>query len=106
MRGSEPARKAARPSRPHKEVVVPIEGWAAQVPSTIALRARPGGRVLARVSRRTEFGSAQILSIAARKGDWIAVRSPALGNKRLGWVKTRRARPLSRLVTLEGDPLC
>jgi hypothetical protein len=68
-----------------------------------ALRARPGGRVLARLPRRTEFGSAQILAVAHRGDRWLAVRTPALGNGRVGWVSADDARLLHEPWTLEVD---
>jgi hypothetical protein len=69
----------------------------------VALRARPGGRILARVGARTEFGSPQTLAVAFRKGDWIAVRSPALGNEELGWARAAPLRLLRRPLELEID---
>ncbi|MEP6909319.1 MAG: L,D-transpeptidase [Actinomycetota bacterium] len=71
----------------------------------VALRASPGGPILARVGARTEFGSPQTLEVALREGDWLAVRSPALGNKQLGWVNTNRTglRVLKRNVRVEVD---
>ena len=43
---------------------------------------------------RTEFGSPQTFSVAYVKGPWLAVRSTALGNRRLGWVRAQpRAAP-------------
>jgi hypothetical protein len=82
-----------------------IRDYAARVPpnTTVALRARPGGRILARVGSRTEFGSPQTLSIALRKGAWLGVRSPALRNRQLGWVLAFALRPLKRTVRIEVD---
>jgi hypothetical protein len=82
-----------------------ITELAARVPpgNQVALRARPSGRVLARVGARTEFGSPQTLAVAFRKGDWLAVRSPALGNEQLGWVRAAPLRLLRRPVELEVD---
>jgi signal transduction histidine kinase len=37
------------------------------------------------------------------KGPWLAVRSTALGNTRLGWVRARRVRLLNRTMRLEVD---
>src|SRR5213076_854851 len=45
----------------------------------------------------------QTLAVAFRKGDWIAVRSPALGNRSVGWVRTRPLRLVRRPVRLEVD---
>jgi hypothetical protein len=62
----------------------------AYVRSRVALRARPGGRVVERLSSRTTFGSPQALSVVrSRRGRWLAVSTPELGNGRLGWVDAR-----------------
>ena len=82
-----------------------VDDLAARVPPGrhVVLRARPDGRVLATVSARTEFGSPQTLSVAFRKGNWIAVRSPRLGNRQLGWVRATPLRLLRRPVELDVD---
>jgi hypothetical protein len=84
-----------------------VHDLAARVPrgDRIALRTRPGGRVLTHLGSKTEFGSPQTLAVAFRKGKWLAVRSPALGNEQLGWVDVRsaRLRLLRRPVSLEVD---
>jgi len=51
-----------------------------------ALRARPGGRVVARVGARTRFGSHTVLPVVARRGGWFGVISAALPNGRIGWL--------------------
>ena len=101
---SEPRPPKAAPV-PRKPTVEPVRELAARIPpgNQVALRARPGGRILARVGARTEFGSPQTLAVAFRKGDWLAVRSPALGNKQLGWVRAAPLRLLQRPVELEVD---
>lgn len=104
LRDNEPPRPhAATTERPPE--LIGVRDLAARVlPTTrIALRAKPGGRVLARIGGRTEFGSPQTLSVAYRKGDWLAVRSPAIGNRRLGWVRAVQLRLLRRPVVLEVD---
>ena len=82
-----------------------VRRLAGRVPpgTRILLRARPGGRVVARLGGRTEFGSPQTVSVAYREGGWLAVRSTALGNRAVGWVPAKRLRLLHRLVTLEVD---
>ena len=102
LRGGEKRRPAARTVRPRQEQVRDL---VARVPvgETIALRQRPGGRILARVGDRTEFGSVQTLGVALKRGPWLAVRSPALGNTRLGWVDGRRLRLLHRSVWIDVD---
>ena len=62
----------------------------AYVRSDVALRARPGGRVVERLSAHTSFGSPQALSVVrSRQGRWLAVSTPELGNGHLGWVDAR-----------------
>jgi hypothetical protein len=68
-----------------------------------ALRARPGGRVLARLASRTEFDSVQILSVARVRDRWFAVRTPALPNGRVGWVSADDAGLLRETWALEID---
>ena len=84
-----------------------VEDLAARVPPgrPVALHARPGGPVLTRVGARTEFGSPQTFQVAVRLGDWVAVRAPALGNRRVGWVnaKTTGLRFLQRPVSIDVD---
>src|SRR3954451_11233195 len=79
---SEPAHAAAPGGR-----------WlTARLTSPTALRARPGGRALARLGVRTEFGSRRVLSVTARRAGWLAVVTPERPNGRVGWIPERRAR--------------
>jgi hypothetical protein len=56
----------------------------------VALQARPFGKILERLPARTQFGSPQALSVVrARRGRWLAVTTPELGNGRLGWIDAR-----------------
>jgi len=55
----------------------------------VALRASPGGRVVARLGPRTDFGSPRTLPVEARRGPWLAVADPRLGNGRVGWLDPR-----------------
>jgi hypothetical protein len=84
-----------------------VEDLAARVPPghPVALRSRPRGPVLTRVGARTEFGSPQTFAVAVRLGDWVAVRTPALGNKRVGWVNAKATglRFLQRPVSIDVD---
>jgi len=82
-----------------------VQGLAARVPAGrgIALRAKPEGRVLATVGPRTEFGSRQTFAVAFRKGDWVAVRSPMLGNGQVGWVHASSLRVVRRRLRIDVD---
>jgi lipoprotein-anchoring transpeptidase ErfK/SrfK len=98
-------RPALAPSVPREPTLERVSELAVRVPpgNRVALRARPDGPVLTEVGGRTEFGSPQVLAVAFRKGDWLAVRSPALGNEELGWVRAAPLRLLRRPVALEID---
>jgi len=63
---------------------------------TVRLRSRPGGRVLVRVAARTEFGSPTRLGVLERRGAWLGVADPRLGNGRRGWVRVSPALRLTR----------
>jgi hypothetical protein len=65
--------------------------------AAVALHARPGGRVLATVGTRTEFGSPETLGVAKTRGNWVAVISTRLPNGVLGWVprKELAVRPVT-----------
>jgi hypothetical protein len=95
----------AQPVRRPPPVLREVQDFGAQVPAgrRLTLRASPGGRVLTTVGSRTEFGSPQTFSVAYVKGPWLAVRSTALGNRRLGWVRARRVTLLNRTLSLEVD---
>jgi L,D-transpeptidase-like protein len=52
----------------------------------------PGGRERIQLSARTEWASDRVFSVVLRRGDWIAVQAPELGNGELGWMPAKRAR--------------
>jgi L,D-transpeptidase catalytic domain len=75
--------------------------------ATVALRSRPFGSTLGRLGATTAFGSRRALSVVRRaSGRWLAVTTPELGNKRLGWIDARggnlryRRTPLELVVDL------
>src|SRR5918995_4818085 len=57
-----------------------------------ALRASPGGRVLARIGRRTEFGSPRVLAVTGRHGRWLRVTVSERANGEHGWIRAAAAR--------------
>jgi len=96
---AEPAGEGETPSRPgpveasprsagKEERMPPGRGAVVgRVLKRTVLRAEPGGRIVARLRPRTEFGSARVLLVAARRGDWLGVVATQRPNRRLGWVK-------------------
>jgi lipoprotein-anchoring transpeptidase ErfK/SrfK len=65
---------------------VPAGHPTAQVVRRAWLRAAPGGRRVAVLGRRTEFGGPRILAVVARRGDWIAVAAPERPNGVRAWL--------------------
>ncbi|MGH2927405.1 MAG: hypothetical protein ACRDL8_04325, partial [Solirubrobacteraceae bacterium] len=63
----------------------------ATVARSTPLRARPHGRVLARVRPKTPYGSRSTLWVARVSGRWLGVVSPQVGNNRLGWIAASAA---------------
>jgi lipoprotein-anchoring transpeptidase ErfK/SrfK len=50
------------------------------------LRAMPGGRRIARLTKRTEWGSPRVLAAVGQKGEWVKVIATQLPNGRYGWI--------------------
>ena len=56
------------------------------VRGAVPLRERPNGRVVTRVGTSTEFGSARVMSVAGRRGQWLSVVTTEMPNGKLAWV--------------------
>jgi lipoprotein-anchoring transpeptidase ErfK/SrfK len=56
-----------------------------------ALRAAPGGRRLAHLPRRTEFGTPTALAAVGARGGWLRVIASQLPNGRRGWIPSSAA---------------
>jgi hypothetical protein len=75
----------------------------ARVMRRTTLRARPGGRVIARVGRRTEFGSPRFLAVLGRRGRWLRVIAAELPNRRRAWIAAAATRPGAVDLSLHVD---
>jgi hypothetical protein len=66
----------------------PIAGGAggARLLRPTVLRARPGGAVMTRIGTHTAYGSERVFAVAARRGDWLAVRAPQRRDGRPVWI--------------------
>ncbi len=51
-----------------------------------ALHAKPGGRVLAKLALKTEFGSPQAMWVVRHSGQWLGVISTQAANNQVGWI--------------------
>ncbi len=75
----------------------------ARVTRRTPMRGSPGGRVLARVGRRTEFGSRRVLGVTARRDGWLRVTASDLANGEHGWIRASAARLGSTNVWIRVD---
>jgi lipoprotein-anchoring transpeptidase ErfK/SrfK len=64
----------------------------ARVLRRTTLRAAPGGHVVARIGRTTEFGSARVLAVVGRHGGWLRVIASERRNGRRAWVRAGAVR--------------
>ena len=77
------AKPKPKPKQPRWRVAI--------VRGSVPLRARPGGRVVARAGSSTEFGDQRVLSIARRHGPWLGVVATELPNGELAWVHRKNS---------------
>jgi lipoprotein-anchoring transpeptidase ErfK/SrfK len=108
----EPARRPATkppprgelPGLPPQVAGRPVRGpYGAQLVRRTQLRARPGGRVVRALGIRTGYGSARVLSVAGRRGRWLAVLSDHMANSRVGWIPVENVTLLHEPYTLHVD---
>lgn len=64
-------------------LTVRVEGEA------VNLRSEPGGPIVTRLGRTTEFGSPRSFSVVERRGRWLGVVAPELGNGEVAWIDAR-----------------
>jgi hypothetical protein len=63
----------------------------AYVRRPVTLYRRPGGRPKLEIPARTEWRSPRVLSVVRKRGDWLAVLAPELGNGEMGWMQADQA---------------
>lgn len=74
--------QAAAPERG----AAPPAPMSARLRRTTMLRDAPGGKMLTRLTRRTEFDGATVLAVARREDGWLGVRTHQRPNGELGWI--------------------
>lgn len=82
-----PATRPARTGTRVEAAIPPGPGaLVAIVMRATALRASPGGRPMAKLTARTEFGGPDYMWAVAHRNGWLAVISPLVGNGHTGWI--------------------
>ncbi len=86
------AARSARP--PSAEATLALETPARAYPviwvragHEVEVRTEPGGELVERVGRKTQFGSPSVFGVAEQRGGWAGVPTPLLPNGRLGWIR-------------------
>jgi lipoprotein-anchoring transpeptidase ErfK/SrfK len=75
----------------------------ARVEARTFLRVRPNGPAVARIGRRTEFGSPRILPVVKQRGGWVGVIASQQPNGQLGWIPATKVRLVREPVRLRID---
>jgi hypothetical protein len=88
-----------------KPTMRPFEPFLAASPlpqTQLVLRDRPGGKPVATLGGRTEFGSPETVGVAVARGAWLGVITTKLPNGVLGWVRRAdvRVRPVAWSVAI------
>ena len=75
----------------------------AAVTRPTVLRASPAGRPIAKLRRRTEFGSPRVLAAVGERGNWLQVMASELPNGRTGWIPASAAEVLVSAWKVRAD---
>jgi L,D-transpeptidase catalytic domain len=71
----------------------PVELYeTARVEQRTTLRSAPGGRVVARVGPKTEFGSPRVLGVVGQRGRWLRVIASERENAQRAWIRAGAVR--------------
>jgi lipoprotein-anchoring transpeptidase ErfK/SrfK len=91
-----PAPKPLQPPKPKGHLI-------AALPGATSFSAHAGGAAAGTLGATSEFGSKQVLSVAARRGPWLGVVTSALPNGQLAWVKRSDVRLKRTRWSLRAD---
>lgn len=78
-----PSVEQPRKAKPPRFLTARVAGGA------VNLRSRPGGPIVGRLGETTEFGSPRLLGVVERRGRWLGVIAPELGNGEVAWIDAR-----------------
>jgi lipoprotein-anchoring transpeptidase ErfK/SrfK len=80
-----------QPAAPKKKAEPAGRFKTARVLHRTTLRAAPGGRVVAKIGRKTEFGSVRVLGVTGRRAGWLRVIASERKNEQRGWIRAGAA---------------
>ncbi len=75
----------------------------AHVTRQVSVRDRPGGSVVTTLGTETPYGSPQTAAVVGRRGAWLEVQSPLLGNGREGWIRASQVSVSTTSLELRAD---
>jgi lipoprotein-anchoring transpeptidase ErfK/SrfK len=75
----------------------------ARIRQAVVVTSRPGGSVVTTLGARTPYGSPQTAAVVARRGGWLEVQSPELGNGRVGWIRASQVSVSATGFALRAD---
>jgi L,D-transpeptidase-like protein len=75
----------------------------ARVERRTTLRSAPGGHVVARVGRKTEFGSPRVLGVVGQRGGWLQVIASERTNEQRAWIRAGAVRLGGTDISLRVD---
>ncbi|HEX5622678.1 MAG TPA: L,D-transpeptidase [Solirubrobacteraceae bacterium] len=67
------------------------------------LRSTAGGHVIARIGRKTEFGSPRVLGVVGQRDGWVRVIASERENGRDGWVRAGAVRLAGTNISIRVD---
>jgi len=94
-RGQDSGAPAPAPTAPAETAVAEVRTSGAPVALLRArtnLRAAPGGKVVAKLGKRTEWRSPRVLAVVGARGKWLRVVATELPNDRRGWIPLKAAK--------------
>jgi L,D-transpeptidase catalytic domain len=82
---------AGTPVKP-TQAAKPAGTLSAELLRPSGLYTSPGGKWVAKLTKRTEWNSPRLLPVVARRGGWLGVIAAQMPNNRVGWIRNRGVR--------------
>ena len=86
-----------------RESALPSGPVGARIVRRTQLRRSPGGPVVRAIDTTTGYGSERVLSVVARRGDWLGVLTEHMPNSRVAWIPQASVELLHEPYRLDVD---